>query len=244
MTTTAASDRLEDFRVDSPVEIDAWLRQLLDQQPRLQLSTPEGATLSTRLWSMDSEHHSLGFEVRPGDPQLQALLDSREIAVVAYLDNVRLEFELDALVLIQGDELSTLRAPWPQQLYRFQRRQAFRVQPLSSGYPRVQLPHPTRLELKLQLRVLDLSVSGLALLLPVDVPPLEPGQLLVAARVELDSDTHFEAALRLQHISSCSAPQLGERLGCAFARLPHGADRALQRYIDQTQKRQRLLKKS
>lgn len=241
---TVSSDRIEDFRVDSPVEIEAWLRQLLDQQPRVQLSTPSGLNLGTRLWSLDAESRSLGFEARPGDPQLQALLDSREIAAVAYLDKVRLEFELDTLLLVQGDELSTLRAPWPPQIYRFQRRQAFRVQPLSSGYPRVLLQHPERPELSLQLRVLDLSVSGLALLLPPEAPPIEAGQLLAATRVELDSDTHFEAALRLQHISSCSAPQLGHRLGCAFARLPHGADRALQRYIDLTQKRQRLLKKS
>jgi len=32
----------------------------------------------------------------------------------------------------------------------------------------------------------------------------------------------------------------GLRLGCAFAKLDGGAQRALQRYIDQTQKRQRL----
>lgn len=241
---------LDEFRIAARPEIEAWLRRLLDRQVRLQLSTPAGASLLTQLCSVDVEHHSLGFEVPP-DPQalqqLQALLDSAELVAVAYLDNIRLEFELDALVLVQGAALSTLRTPWPAELYRFQRRQAFRVEPLGHSYPRVLVQHPNQPDMALRLRVLDLSVSGLALLLPADVPPLQAGLSLSAARIELDGDVHFETALRLQHVGPCSPDAQGLshglRLGCAFGTLPSGAERALQLYIDQTQKRQRLLKK-
>lgn len=240
--------QFDEFRIAARPEIEAWLRRLLDRQVRLQLSTPAGASLLTQLCSVDVEHHSLGFEVTPDSlQQLQALLDSAELVAVAYLDNIRLEFELDALVRVQGAALSTLRAPWPAELYRFQRRQAFRVEPLGHSYPRVLVPHPNEPDMALRLRVLDLSVSGLALLLPAEVPPLQAGLSLNAARVELDGDVHFETTLRLQHVGPCSPDAQGTshglRLGCAFGPLPSGAERALQLYIDQTQKRQRLLKK-
>ncbi|HEX2012527.1 MAG TPA: flagellar regulator YcgR PilZN domain-containing protein [Roseateles sp.] len=240
--STADTRPPAEFRIADSAEIEAWLRQLLTRQAQLQLSNPQGHTLLTRLWSLDSGHASLGLElVQADDPQLRALLDSAELMAVAYLDQVRLEFELEPPVLVQGPETVTLHAPWPHALYRFQRREAFRIQPLGAQYPRMQLKHPLAPDTPLQLRVLDLSVSGLALALPAPAPALTPGQLLSAVRVELDRERHFDADLRLQHVGSGDQVL---RLGCAFARLPGGAERQLQLYIDQTQKRQRLLKKN
>jgi c-di-GMP-binding flagellar brake protein YcgR len=235
----ATEQRPDDFRVDADPEIEAWLRQLLSQQVTLQLSTPEGLSYGTRLWNLDPERHALNLEAQGHAGQLQALIDSPEVMAVAYLDQIRLEFELGPLVLVQGPAMDTLRAPWPQQLYRFQRRQAFRVQPL--GAPRVLLQHPDHPDMALQLRVLDLSVTGLALQLPPGLPRPGAGQVLAEVRVELERDNYFNCELRVQHVSEADA---GPRLGCAFGRLPQGAERALQLYIDQTQKRQRLLRKS
>ena len=242
-----APAQLEDFRISSSQEIEAWLRQLLLHRVRIQLGTPGGAQLNTRLDSLDAERACLVLALDAPEPQLRAVLDGAEVVAVAYLDNIRLEFELLGLVHVQGAGGQHLRAAVPTLLYRFQRRQAYRVNPLGSQYPRVLLRHPQWPELpQLQLRVLDLSVSGLALLLPPEVPAFEPGQTLEGCRIELDRDSHFEAPLRLQHLGPAGGglqPAAGTRLGCAFGPLPAGAERALQFYIDLTQKRQRLLRK-
>jgi c-di-GMP-binding flagellar brake protein YcgR len=71
------------------------------------------------------------------------------------------------------------------------------------------------------------------------VPGLQIGLLLQGVPVELDADTRFVAALRLQHMSSLQ--QGGTRNGCEWQQLDGNAQRALQRYIDQTQKRRRIL---
>ena len=60
-------------------------------------------------------------------------------------------------------------------------------------------------------------------------------------RIELDSDTGFDATLRLQHVSALHGGGAGQRLGCEFLALDGPAQRALQRYIDHTQQRRRLL---
>jgi hypothetical protein len=47
--------------------------------------------------------------------------------------------------------------------------------------------------------------------------------------------------LRLQHATSMMSAVPGLRLGCELLQLDAGATRRLQRYIDLTQKRRRLL---
>lgn len=234
---------LDDFRIDAGAEVLALLRQLQREHIRVGLGTPEGASLHAPLIEVDPGLGGLCFQVRGNEPELEALQRSDEVLALAYLDSIRLEFELGPLLLVKGADQVTLRAPLPPLLYRFQRRQAFRVQPLGSNYPRVQLRHPQWPEMPLQLRVLDVSVTGLALLLPPDVPEIVAGQSLAGVQVELERDSHFEATLKLQHVSSGGTHDQGIRLGCAFTALPTGAERALQNFIDLTQKRQRLLAK-
>jgi len=94
--------------------------------------------------------------------------------------------------------------------------------------------------MKLALRVLDVSIGGCALLLPADVPPLQPGSSLQGVRVDLDPDTRFEAVVLLHHLTSMGSTG-NLRLGCEWQRIDGAAQRALQRYIDQVQKRRRLL---
>ena len=95
--------------------------------------------------------------------------------------------------------------------------------------------------MRLGLRIVDLSVGGCALQLPDDVPALQPGTELRGARVELDAHTAFGATLRLQHVGTLHGAARGLYLGCAFTDLDGAAQRALQRYIDHTQPRRRVL---
>ena len=60
------------------------------------------------------------------------------------------------------------------------------------------------------------------------------------------SYTHlrFHASVVLQHVSAIGVGERsdrGVRLGCEWQRLGGGAERTLQRWIDQAQKRRRLL---
>ena len=51
----------------------------------------------------------------------------------------------------------------------------------------------------------------------------------------------MSASLRLQHVTSLNLESRGVRLGCEIVDPTPEVLRALQRYIDQTQKRQRAL---
>lgn len=237
----AAGDGMDEFRVDAPGEVAALLRRLLDAGTDLVLSGPDGAHLRTTLWTVDLPRSRISLAADAGDPQLQALIDAGEAVAVAYLDSVKLQFDAGPLLLVHGHGHCVLQATLPRRLYRFQRRQSFRVRTPRAGAAVALLRHPAMPEMTLTLRVLDVSVGGCALFLPPDIPPLPAGVRLHGSHVELDAGTRFDATLELQHVTSLHGEHGGVRLGCSLHDMDGEAQRALQRYIDQLQKRRRLL---
>jgi c-di-GMP-binding flagellar brake protein YcgR len=232
---------LDEFRVGHPTELLALLRQLADHNVRVHLSAPGGGSYTTTVWTVDGHQRRLSLAADAAQPAVRDLIDAGEATAVAYLDNVKLQFDLQGLMLVHGSQASALQAALPTALYRFQRRESFRVRTPANAAPAATLRHPSVPDMQLALRVLDVSVGGCALALPADVPPLAAGIAIAGVHIELDADTRFETTLTLQHISGgMGARDNGQRLGCAFAKLDGTAQRALQRYIDQTQKRQRL----
>lgn len=232
---------LDDFRLDTPTEIKALLRQLLDGNVPLNINGPDGAVLSTTLWTVDAVRGAISFSASGDDPHLQQIVQSDEAVVVGYLDSVKLQFDANDLVLVHGGNKTALSCTLPDVIYRFQRRGSFRVRPVLRSSPVARLRHPALAEMLLSLRVLDVSLGGCALFLPEDVPPMTPGITLNGVELELDADTRFTASLRLHHMSSVTTEAKGLRVGCELVRLPADAERQLQRYIDQTQKRRRLM---
>jgi len=238
----------EEFRVAATAEIAAYLQQLQRENATVLLNGPPGESLASRITTLDTAADVLGLEIG-ADPDgiSQALVASGEITAVAYLGSIKLQFELDDAVLVSGEQGAVLRSTLPTRLYRFQRRQSFRVQPAGSVYPRVVLPggeQPGQ-----ALRVLDISIGGLALALPADAPPpagLPVGQVAEGLVLELDRITALRVTLLPHHASPISST-VGDaagllQLGCSFIDLDATATRALQVYVDQTQKRRRLLK--
>ena len=236
-----AANGLGEFRVDSPREVASLLRQLCDGNITLNLNASDGSVVSATLWTFDTERGSLGFNIDASASALPALLECEEVVVVGYLDSIKLQFDTQDLVLVRGVRGDILNCKAPREVFRFQRRNSFRVRPILRNSPAARLRHSTIADMQLALRVLDISIGGCALFLPEDVPPLQPGTTLNQVEIELDADTRFRVDIRLQHVTSLGADAKGVRLGCEFMRADASALRSLQRYIDLTQKRGKLL---
>jgi len=234
-------DAWADFRVADSAEVLRLLKQLCDGSAPVTLSAPEGMAVTTQLWSVDPAQRQISFSADADSVQMQRLAQCNEAVAVAYLDSVKLQFDLSDLVLVHGAKSCALRAELPTVLYRFQRRASFRVRTFERRAPQARLRHPSMPEMRLALRIVDISVGGCALVLPDDVPALQPGSRLSGVRIELDGDCAFDATLRLQHVSAMHGGGHGIRLGCEFIELDGQAQRTLQRYIDHTQQRRRLL---
>lgn len=231
------------FRVGAAAERLSLLRAVRDGNVPVTLGAPNGAMLSAVLWVVDEIQQRINFSVNPAAPQLGALVDADEAVAVAYLESVKLQFDLQGLTLVRGTNSCALQCGLPREIYRFQRRNAYRVRPRVAHGPVANFRHPSLPEMPLALRVLDVSIGGCALWLPANVPPLQAGTLISNVHVDLDTDTRFDAAVRLQHVSAVgTAPgEQGVRVGCEWQKLGAPAERVLQRWIDHTQRRRHLL---
>lgn len=234
-------DRWAPFRVPNADARAALFRELRDGSVPLSLSSPCGASLRTAIWALDTTQRRLNFSVEENNPQLQRLVEDDEAVAVAYLENVKLQFELFNLMLVRGVRACTLQADLPSEIYRFQRRGAFRVRAPQRHSPSARLRHPAIPDMALSLRLLDVSLGGCALWLPDDIPLLEAGSLLGEVQIELDGETRFSTGLLVQHVSVIASGEHGVRLGCEWVAIGSLAERTLQRWIDLAQKRRRLL---
>jgi c-di-GMP-binding flagellar brake protein YcgR len=237
----AAHGGLAEFQLTAQPELVKTLKSLADASVLINLNGSDGTAYTTTLWAIDSARGILSFSADADSNQVQALVEAEEAVAVAYLDSIKLQFDVSGLVLVRGGKSSALNCSFPRVVYRFQRRSGYRVRPLLRSTPVVRVRHPMIPDMALSLRVLDVSIGGCALFLPDDVPPLQPGVVLNGVQIELDMDTRVNTSLRLQHVTSVNPDARGVRLGCEIVEPSPDVLRALQRYIDQTQKRQRAL---
>src|SRR6476661_9991617 len=101
------------------------LRSLVDAATAVHLSAPDGSHGSATLWVVDAARGRLSFSADPAGTQLAPLIEAGEATAVAYLDSVKLQFDLQDLVLVHGAGGSALQAELPPCVYRFQRRSSF-----------------------------------------------------------------------------------------------------------------------
>lgn len=235
---------MQETLIDSQAEIGALLKQLSDANVTLSLSTLSGASVIASIWTIDASSDLLRLSVGGQESMLQPLLGGVEVVAVGYIDSIKVQFHLENLALARGESDLALNASFPKRLLRFQRRDSFRVRPLMNARPIAVLRHPDRPTVSLELRVLDVSIGGVALLLPDTNDPIAEGARIPRAMVSLDGDTRFQVDLTVRRVSQVGEDvkgNKGTRLGCEFVRLGGQDERALQRYIDLTQRRRRML---
>src|SRR6218665_953881 len=154
----AAHGGLDEFRIDSSAEVSALLKRLIDGNLLINLNGSDGAVYTTTLWSIDTARGSLSFSVEADDARVQALVEAEEAIVVAYLDSIKVQFDAQGLVLVRGGQHSVLTCALPRVMYRFQRRNSFRVKPTLRASPVARFCHPMIPDMSLAPRVLHITL--------------------------------------------------------------------------------------
>jgi c-di-GMP-binding flagellar brake protein YcgR len=245
LPTAAAANstpEVNEHCVRSLTDIRALLKQFVEGDVPLSLSTPDGVNYPTSLWAEDPHRGVLVFAADPREAGVQRLTESHEVMATGYLDSVKVQFDLHDLLLVHGRIASAFNAQYPREVYRFQRRSTFRVRPVGRTQPHARLIHPDLPRRQIDLRVLDISHTGVALMLNESLDLFRCGQYLPEVTIELDTSTWLQVTLRVMHVSAVGlSPLPCCRIGCELIDMSAGAQRDLQHYLDLTQKRHRLL---
>lgn len=238
--TRSSQPGLEEFRLTNRSEIESMLQRMESDRSLITMSTPDGQNFTTLLWGMDGQRRQIFFSGDSSDLALRNLLESDEIVAVAYLDRIKVQFDVEDLVQVKGPQRDVLSARLPQEAFRFQRRSAFRVEPFAQHVPSATFNHPAMPDMQVKLRVLDVSLSGVALFLPENMAAIEAGMQINDCLLQLDGETSLELDLLIHYRTPLHPDTRGARLGCEFVDT-NDQDRTLQNYINQTQKRRIVL---
>lgn len=231
----------DEYSVNEPTEVLAYLQRLMDSRALINLSSPDGGFLTTMLWWVDPAAREIAFSVDEQQRGLEEVASSGESLAVAFLETEKLQFALGGIRLRREAQGLALQCRLPEQIIRFQRRKAFRVRVPGLDAPTLRFRMPDDPDTVIVGRIVDLSLGGCSFLLPTNTAVFSPGMSMPSCRVDLTTEERFVAGFEIRR----SVPQdsnegrpAGVLLGCRWTRLDGAAQRTLQIYVNRVQKRQ------
>lgn len=232
------SPELERFAIYSQNEIVGLLRQLSERQVLVTLYYDQVAGFAvSNVLDVNAGFEELILDCA-SDPGVQnAIYASRQLVLVAFLDNVKLQCTVSSAQPVTHRGRAAFRVRLPQQLLRMQRRNHFRRQPPALRPATCLVPGPAGDGQYESLRVLDVSVGGLAVLTHPMRFDLAAGSDIHPCYLDLPEVGQITVTLRLRYVEPM-APDGGDRdavarrCGCEFVDLSGPAARLLQRYMN------------
>lgn len=228
------------------------LRELCDRALPLHVGGAGRHGVTATLQLVDVLQQQVVLASQDDGMALARALQARPVWAAAQLRGLRVQFVLAAAcaareghgrapgaagnlasAAVGRPESFLIQARWPREIYRTSRRQAPRW---ATGA----LPTPSRravlrfcgghqLVSTRNLRVLDLSESGCAVMLPAGVVPPPLYASLPRVELELDDTQVILADARVRHVAP--AGRNGHRLGCAWENLAPAGQLALRRWL-------------
>ncbi|HYM47270.1 MAG TPA: flagellar brake protein [Burkholderiaceae bacterium] len=227
------SPELERFAIYSRSEIANLLRQLRDRQVLVTLYYDQAAGFTvSNVLDVNEGFEELILDRTSDAPAQKAIYASKQLVVVAFLDNVKLQFSVGTAESVDHHGRPAFRVRLPQQLLRMQRRNSYRRQPPAIRPATCLIPSPRNKGQYESVRVLDLSVGGLALFVHPAQFDLPTDQDLENCYLDLPDVGQITVTLRVRYVDAESSRNGVRRCGCEFVDLSESAARMLQRYMN------------
>lgn len=242
------SPELEQYIVYARSEIVALLRRLSEGNVPVNAyhDRAEGLAVTEVLEVLPEEE--IVIIDPPADPDAaQQLLAADHVTFVAFVDNIKMQFAAHRVEATQWQGRAVARIRLPESILRLQRREYFRVRPPMSKPALCLIPYerPEEKKKKAQskphtqqhfesLRVVDLSVGGLALLACPMALDLPRGQKIEGCYLDLPGIGSINLSVVVRNLDPVVRDDM-RRLGCEFADLSPASRMALQRYVNKVE---------
>lgn len=234
------SPELERFAVYSKFEIAALLRQLRDEGVLLTAYFDrEPGFAVTVVLDVNTDFDEVVFDVPSEAVAQKRLLASNRIVFVAFLDHVKLQFVAPLAQATCFQNRPAFRIRLPEHLLRLQRREFFRVRPPLSKPATCLVPYGEDAKQYESLRVLDISVGGLAVLTYPEKFELTVGAVVDHCILDLPGIGSVNVSLNVRHIDQVPRDERARRCGCEFVDMAPQAHVMLQRYVNRIEAQSR-----
>ncbi|MCS6945804.1 MAG: flagellar regulator YcgR PilZN domain-containing protein [Sutterellaceae bacterium] len=228
------SPELERFNVYAKVEIVSLLKQLSEEGVLMTAYfDAEPGFAVTMVLAVNADFEEVIFDAAADALAHKRLLASRHIVFVGFLDHVKVQFVAHLAEATQYQSRPAFRVRLPDSVLRLQRRDFFRVRPPLSKPAKCLVPHCEDSKQYEALRVLDLSVGGLAVLTYPEKFELPVGRVIEHCYLDLPGVGSITVSLHVRHVDPLPKDDKARRCGCEFVDMPPAARVTLQRYINQ-----------
>ena len=236
----ATTEEIERYKVNNDAEIERMLQSVMDRKVFVTLYSEEIKDfLVTSIVSLDKQNKSIYLGCGSDERVNTALLESSKALFSTALDQVKIQFNTPPLTRVVHDNELTFRAPYPQEVLRFQRREYFRLSTQITNPIKCYIPIEDG---QLETVVVDISVGGIGILSYRQGLPLEIDKQYHGCRLELPDTGTFLVSLNVRTTFDITMKNglLSHRLGCQFIGLPGYVENEIQRYILRAERERKL----
>jgi flagellar brake protein len=232
----ARYDEEEKYLLRTAREIGLVVQSLIDKRALISAYvSPRNHTFPTALISVSPDDGTLLIDGSANDAINRSVTHAHHLTCVSQLDRIHIQFRLARLSPLLSDGQIAFRADVPDRVLKLQRREFYRLQvpvaepvtcSVQTGQANTSLGYT-------DLRVLDISGGGIAIVVPHGHPLFQPYRELEDCLLRLPDLDPIPMHLSVRNLFR----QLNQngtetwRAGCQFTRLPRGADVLIQRYI-------------
>jgi c-di-GMP-binding flagellar brake protein YcgR len=238
----AEAPALERYWLYSKFEIETLIARLCDDRvPMTVYWGSDGQFAVTQIMKVDAVRNEMHCDL-PSAPQQQLqLLEASELVFVAFVESIKLQFTLEAPRRSSDGGYPTFHCALPDRVLRLQRREYYRVRTPETVSASCLVPYSGDRAQYESLRVLDVSVGGLAMLAyPRHFDPAH-GAVIDRCYLDLPGVGTVTVRLRVAHVEAAQ-DELSRRCGCEFLDLSPQARMMLQRYVHRIDVEQRHLR--
>ena len=223
------------YRIYSDVEIFYLLRSMMRNNAMATCYFGhDDSFILTTIIDVDAERGEMVFDYGADEASNQQALKANKLNVVAFLDQVKIQFVCHGIEKIQYEGRNAFRTRIPESLLRIQKREYYRIDtptinPLKCVIPLPEGSTPDTAEVILQ----DISCGGIAVVDPDARVNFERGSIYRDCVLVLPGVGTVKVNLQVQLVSEI--PQRNnlkcQRAGCEFTDTPDNTIAMIQRYI-------------
>lgn len=227
------------YLVQGPRQVRRLLQALIGQRSAITAHVAgREATFLTAVLQADEDQDWILLDGSRNEASNRAAERASHLLCLAQLNRVGLRFRIEGIQRLDRDGQALYRAGLPTHLYYLQRRQCHRLETPITRSPtcRLRLAHdPGAQGDARDLRVMDIGAGGIALALPLDMPPPVLRQTCPDCLLTLPGQPPIGLPLTVCSLLPQAMPGgVGHlRVGMQFGALPRGAEALIQRYIFQ-----------
>lgn len=234
----------QECRITSPRQIESILRNISEtgSNAALYYNAKRDFIMTTIL---DVDEDGMWVEQASSAMVNHQIEESKKLKLVSSHHQVKVQFATDRASSVSYDDSPAFFIPMPKSIYRFQRREFFRLSPLPSEQMRCTInitkpSHPGVTE-ACEVPVADISGGGIGLTCMEGEIDLQPGDTYSGCRINLTGIGPVMVNLIVKNLVPISTTKSGKtisRAGCEFRNLDGQTTVKLQRFITD---RQRLM---